>query len=115
MALDVASLPRDPEVLIGMIVELHDENGRLRVALKTATRAMFSARSEWVRSDAAQLPIGLDDASTTPIEPVAPRPPPRGDFGDQVGSQPRIWRLVAYCPAWTRLRCPHRKAAGRST
>jgi hypothetical protein len=29
MAFEVASLPREPDILIGMIVELHDENTRL--------------------------------------------------------------------------------------
>jgi transposase len=77
MALDVTALPRDPDVLIGMIVDLHDENTRLRAVLETAKRALFGARSERLGSDAAQLPLGLDDVSNIPIEPAAKLEPPR--------------------------------------
>jgi transposase len=70
MALDVASLPREPDVLIGMLVELHDENGRLRAMLETAKRALYGARSERLGGDAAQLPLGLDDVSAVPVEPA---------------------------------------------
>ncbi|MGH8297596.1 MAG: IS66 family transposase, partial [Steroidobacteraceae bacterium] len=75
MPLDPASLPRDPDRLIEMVVELDGENGRLRAMLETARRMLFGARSERFESDAAQLALDLQDTSTAPVEtmPVKPR------------------------------------------
>ena len=68
MTFDAASLPRDPDILIAMIVELHDENGKLHAMLETLRRTLYGARSERF-DDASQLALGLEDVSTTPIEP----------------------------------------------
>lgn len=96
MALDIASLPRDSDILIGIIVELHDENGQLRGMLETAKRALYGAHSERTLDDAAQLPLGLDDLSSTPVEPAAeaaePRPrgpAPRRRARRNIGGLPR--------------------------
>jgi len=40
MTFDAASLPRDPDILIAMIVELHDENGKLHAMLETLRRTL---------------------------------------------------------------------------
>ncbi len=77
MAPDVASLPREPDVLIGMIVELRDENGKLRAMLETVKRALYGARSEKFDADPAQLLLGLGDVSTTPVEPAPDPAKPR--------------------------------------
>jgi len=77
MALDPASLPRDPDVLIGMIVELRAENSRLRAMLETMQRTLYGARSERFEADAAQLALELGDVSPAPIEPPAPKPRPQ--------------------------------------
>jgi transposase len=77
MALDVASLPRDPDLLIGMVVELHDENSHLRAMLETAKRALFGARSEQLVNAAEQLALGLGDVSNAPVETAAHPVPPR--------------------------------------
>jgi len=113
MALDIASLPRDPDALIGIIVELHDENGQLRGMLEAAKRALYGARSERMFEDAAQLPLGLGDVSSTPVEPAAeaaePRPrgpTPRRRAVRNIGGLPRhlpredvvIEPAVAACP-----------------
>jgi transposase len=71
MVADAASLPREPDILIGMIVELRDENSRLQGLLATMKRALFGARSEKFDPDAAQLPLGLEDLSTLLVEPPA--------------------------------------------
>ncbi|HTW54359.1 MAG TPA: IS66 family transposase [Stellaceae bacterium] len=76
MALDPASLPRDPDVLIGMIVELGEENSRLRAMLETMQRTLFGARSERFESETAQLTLDLDDTSAAPIEPEPLKPQP---------------------------------------
>ncbi len=66
-----AVLPRDPDVLLGMVADLRDENDRLRAMLATLKRMLFGARSEKHDTDSAsgQLPLGLDDISTVPAEP----------------------------------------------
>jgi hypothetical protein len=69
MAYDVASLPREPNILIGMIAELRDENDKLRVMLETLKRTLYGARSEKFDADAWQLPLELEDLSTVPAEP----------------------------------------------
>jgi len=66
---DVASLPREPDILIGMIAELRDENDKLRAMLATLKRTLFGARSEKFDADGGQLPLELEDLSTTSTEP----------------------------------------------
>jgi transposase len=96
MAPDIASLPREPDILIGMIVELREENGRLRGMLETLKRALYGARSEKFEADPAQLSLGLGDVSTTPVEPAPdpakPRPqdqPARRQAARNVGGLPQ--------------------------
>jgi transposase len=74
MSLDPASLPRDPDRLIEMIIELHDNNSRLQAMLETMRRALYGARSERFEADAAQLALDLEDVSTVPVEPPPPKP-----------------------------------------
>ena len=69
MTSDVASLPREPDILIGMITELRDENDKLRAMLATLKRTLFGARSEKFDADAGQLPLELEDLSATSTEP----------------------------------------------
>lgn len=53
-----AVLPRDPDVLLGMVADLRGENDRLRAMLATLKRMLFGARSEKHDTDSAsgQLP-----------------------------------------------------------
>jgi transposase len=69
MTSDIASLPREPDILIGMITELRDENDKLRAMLATLKRTLFGARSEKFDADAGQLPLELEDLSATSTEP----------------------------------------------
>lgn len=46
MASDVVPLPREPDTLIEMVLELRDENGKLRAMLETLRRTLYGARSE---------------------------------------------------------------------
>ena len=62
MSLDPASLPRDPDRLIEMLLELHAENARLQSVVATFQRALFGPRSEKFDAEPAQLPLDLDDA-----------------------------------------------------
>jgi len=77
MPFDPASLPRDPDRLIDMIVELHDENAKLQAMLETMRRALYGARSERFETDAAQLALDLQDVSTAPAELAPPKPRPQ--------------------------------------
>jgi Transposase C of IS166 homeodomain len=89
---DTASLPRDPDILIGMIADLRDENDKLRAIVETLRRTLFGARSEKLTGDAAQLLLALDDMSTAPREPEPEHPTgqPRAPAGErQTGAQHR--------------------------
>jgi transposase len=66
---DITSLPRDPDILIGMIVELRDQNDKLRAVVETLRRTLYGSRSEKLDADTAQLPLALNDLSTAPREP----------------------------------------------
>src|SRR3954453_2033938 len=97
MASDVAPLPREPDTLIEMVLELRDENGKLRAMLETLRRTLYGARSagfdagpeprrrtlDGARSERfdagpGQLALGLEDVSSAPVEPepevAKPRP-----------------------------------------
>jgi len=96
MAFDVASLPREPNILIGMIAELRDENDRLLGMLETLKRALYGSRSEKLDIDAAQLPLGLEDVSSAPIEaereparPVGQDRQPRAQAARNIGGLPK--------------------------
>jgi len=96
MPSDVAALPREPDILIGIIVELRDENGRLRAMLETLKRTLYGARSERFDTDPAQLALGLGDVSAAPAEPAAeparPRPqdpPARRTAARNIGGLPQ--------------------------
>ena len=69
MSSGVASLPRDPDILLEMIAGLRAENEKLRAMLETLKRAMYGARSEKRDADVAQLALGLGDLSGLPVEP----------------------------------------------
>jgi transposase len=92
---DIASLPREPDILIGMIVELRDDNDKLRAIVETLKRALYGARSEKLDADAAQLPLTLDDVSTAPREPEPeqvtrePRVQPAGKPARNIGGLPK--------------------------
>jgi len=79
--------------LIEMLVELHDENNRLRAMLETVRRALYGARSERFETDPAQLALDLEDLSAAPIEPQRPKPrphdQPRPKAVRNIGSLPK--------------------------
>jgi hypothetical protein len=79
MAIDVTSLPRDVDELIGIIADLGDENDRLQAMLDTLQRTLFGTRSERRETDAAQLTLGIEDTSAAPVEPerATAKPVPR--------------------------------------
>lgn len=117
MAIDVATLPREPDILIGMIVELHEENDKLRGMLETVRRTLFGPRSEKLDPPAAQMPLALNDLSGAPVEPAiepstgpgkpnpqdrAPRPKASRNIGGLPKHLPRedviIEPAVTACP-----------------
>ena len=64
MASGVTPLPREPDTLIEMVLELRDEG-----MLETLRRALYGARSERFDTDPGQLALGLEDVSAAPVEP----------------------------------------------
>jgi len=69
MASGLASLSRDPDILLETIAGLRAENEKLRVMLETLKRALYGARSEKRDIEEAQLALGLGDLSAVPLEP----------------------------------------------
>jgi hypothetical protein len=81
MASDVAPLPREPDTLIEMVLELRDENGKLRAMLETLRRTLYGARSERFDAAPGQLALGLEDVSSAPVEPEPDVAKPRSQDG----------------------------------
>lgn len=54
-------MPRDPDRLIEIVMELQDHNAHLQGIVATLTRALYGPRSEKLAVDTAQLPLELDD------------------------------------------------------
>jgi transposase len=64
MAFDQATLPRDPDRLIEIIVDLQDRNSHLLAVMATLRRAVFGPRSEKLLVvDRARLRLELNDVS----------------------------------------------------
>jgi Transposase C of IS166 homeodomain len=61
MPFDPASLPRDPDRLIEIIMVLQDRNAHLQSVVDTLRRALYGPRSEKLIVDTAQLPLDLND------------------------------------------------------
>src|SRR6202167_1090600 len=78
MSSGIASLPRDPDILIEMVAGLRAENEKHRAMLETLKRALYGARSEKRDVDEAQLALGLGDLSALPVEPE-PNPATGGE------------------------------------
>ncbi len=84
MASDPASLPRDPDRLIEIIIELQERNAHLQGMVDTLKRVVYGPRSEKLIGDSAQLPLDLGDAVITET-PAAARQ--------------RRWCRAAVCPS----------------
>jgi transposase len=113
MPSDVSALPREPDILIEMVLELRGENGKLRAMLETLRRTLYGARSERFDSDPGQLALGLEDVSTAPAEPELEATKPRSQDGRtrptpmrNIGSLPKhlpredvvIGPAINHCP-----------------
>jgi transposase len=80
MPFDPASLPRDPDRLIEIIITLQDRNAHLEGIVAALKRTVYGPRSEKLIVDTAQLPLDLDD--------VVLSEPPAVANDDAVGPQP---------------------------
>src|SRR5579864_7162047 len=99
MSLDRATLPRDPDRLIEIVMELQDHNTHLQGIVATLTRALYGPRSEKLIADATQLPLELDDVviSETPLpandddgsEQPTRSGPSRSKAGRNIGALPK--------------------------
>ena len=88
MAFDRVSLPRDPDRLIEIIIELQERNTHLQGMVNALKRVVYGPRSEKLIDDPGQLPLELDDVVLSekpaaandddvdrqPAKPSRPRP-----------------------------------------
>ncbi len=99
MASDVVPLPREPDILIGMVLDLRDENGKLRAMLETLKRTLFGARSERFGDQPGQLALGYEDVSTAPVEPEPEAvKPPSSDGRSRAKPMRNIGSLPRHLP-----------------
>lgn len=99
MPFDRASLPRDPDRLIEIIIELQERNTHLQGMVDALKRVVYGPRSEKLIADPGQLPLELDDvvlseklaaANDDDVDqrPVRPRPP-RPKAARNIGALPK--------------------------
>jgi transposase len=98
MPFDRATLPRDPDRLIEIIMALQDRNVHLQGIVATLTRAVYGPRSEKLVIDTAQLPLELDDvvlsetavaANDDSVEPPTEGRPSRPRPARNIGALPK--------------------------
>jgi transposase len=100
MSTDPQNLPRDPDILIGMVIEMREEIERLQGQLATFKAMIFGAKSEKLSLILAeQLPLDLGDLVTdlSPVaanddvasEGVAVSKPPRKAAARNIGFLPK--------------------------
>lgn len=107
MPFDPASLPRDPDRLIGIIMDLQERNAHLQGVVAALNRIVYGPRSEKFSGDAAQLQLGLsdvasgaraaandDDAEQRPARPHSPRPKAARNIGALPKHLPRCEVLI---------------------
>jgi transposase len=97
MVFDPASLPRDPDRLIEIIMELQERNAHLLGMVDALKRVVYGPRSEKIIHDTAQLPLKLADVVITEAPAAAndgvpqsakPRPP-RPKATRNIGALPK--------------------------
>jgi transposase len=96
---DSPPIPHDPDPSVALIAMLQAEIVQLRAIVATLKRALFGARSERQTGTPDQMALGLDDLSTTPVEPppspdpapanCKPRPPAMRNIGGLPAHLPR--------------------------
>lgn len=96
---DSPFIPHDPDPSAALIAALQTEIEQLRAIVAILKRALFGARSERQASTPGQMALGLDDLSTTPVEPPPspdpappnrkPRPPAMRNIGGLPAHLPR--------------------------
>jgi hypothetical protein len=98
MTFDPASLPRDPDRLIEIIIGLQERNAHLQGMVDALKRVVYCPRSEKLINDAAQLPLDLSDAVITETPAAAnddgvrqsTKPcPPRPKAARNIGALPK--------------------------
>ncbi len=99
MSFDPTSLPRDPDRLIEIIMDLQQRNAHLQGMVAALKRAVYGPRSEKLRVDGAQLQLGLPDVALSEAPMAAnddesgqapERPhPPRAKTARNIGSLPK--------------------------
>jgi len=108
MPFDPASLPRDPDRLIGIIIALQDRNAHLEGIVAALKRTVYGQRSERLIVDTAQMPLDLDDVILSessaaanddavgpqPARPSSPRPKAARNIGALPKHLPRYEVMI---------------------
>lgn len=109
MSVEAENLPRDPDVLIGLVLEMKEEIARLQQQLTTFQSMIFGTRSERLGVILAdQLPLDLGDLPIDPVlavangslsseaapAPKAPRKPAARNIGFLPKHLPRVLSVI---------------------
>jgi Transposase C of IS166 homeodomain len=101
MPFDRESLPRDPDRLIELIIELQERNAHLQGMVDALKRVVYGPRSEKLIADPGQLPLELDDVVLSEKPPAA-----NDDDIDQRRSKPRLDQRQRATSVPCRSTCP---------
>jgi yecA family protein len=88
----------DPQTLLALNTALRAENENLKAIVAALQRALYGARSEKQVTPDDQLPLALDDLSTTPVEPAKLPKPANSNLPVRPTAARNIGGLPAHLP-----------------
>ena len=88
----------DPQTLLALNAALRAENENLKAVVAALKRALYGARSEKQVTPENQLPLALNDLSTTPLEPAKLPKPANSNRPGQHPAARNIGGLPAHLP-----------------
>lgn len=111
MSVSPENLPRDPDLLIALLVELSAENAHLRALLKTANHLAFGTRSEracLVVDGQARLDLGdlAEPVAANDAEPALPPATPGKRARRNIGALPKHLERIERVIEPDSLACP---------
>jgi transposase len=98
MVFDPASLPRDPDRLIAIIIDLRERNENLQGQVAALQRVVFGPRSEKLAVDPAQLELMLPDVEFASIMPAANDDDPGPAIAASHAARPKAARNIGALP-----------------
>ncbi len=98
MAFDPGSLPRDPDRLIAIIMDLQESNENLQGQVAALQRMVFGPRSEKLAVDPAQLELVLPDVEIVSAVPAANDDDPAARTAKAVSARRKPVRNIGVLP-----------------